>query len=739
VIRSGHSRWKKWWAGALALALASGCHEEGTSTSLRPIQIEPVSLDFGDLYPGLQTTRSFEIRNSGRSEQSLRFQPPAPPFFLVNRPSTAPSGPTQVSVVFVPVDASEASGELTVQGELGGPQVIHLAGRGKPIPPCPVAVTCTEETFDPTLGHCVRRTLPDGSGCDPHNACLAGGTCKQGVCRGVPVVCDDGNACTLDVCNPLDGCHALPAPPCPSFGCDIGRCEPQRGCVMDQAPDGTLCGLDATCDAAPICIAGQCVVRDPPDGFVCQKASPCQGEGRCQGSTCLIPPAAPLVPNWSVDATATGGDPRELHDFILESDGRISLSGWFEVPILRANSSGAQSPPGFSRRCILWNDRVVCLDYPWRYDHPDGSVDFHQGTVAMLELDTAQTLWRYDLPANRPDFVAMTEGIDTLFLARVAVLASDRFAILFEGYPKGTNNRANPAPCRNYFLVLLDARGHMVSANLLDDPFLLRCDHPHPYGFSSDADGNLYIQFAPSLPGGAPLTPLSPSMFMSFTREGLQRWRRDETWVGGEIAISNGRLYPERGDAVLSSADGTRVASVPRVGRAIAAADRVVLGPLPLFPGGSLVGLGPDLMPRWTQSLADADVFLTQEIRLAKWQPKPLDIPETVALGFATLNGARSLVAWRAADGRQVWSCQVPATFRGDPNLFELVSGKLGLMSGAQTCGQCDPPYAHSSAAFSVFDVPTLSPIESPWPGTFAGPSHDGHEKTVFPPPGPSP
>ncbi|HEY8208257.1 MAG TPA: tenascin-X [Myxococcaceae bacterium] len=721
-------------------ALAPACHEQGTSTALRPIQVEPVSLDFGALYPGLQTTLTFEIRNSGRSEQALRFQPPAAPFFLVNRPDAALSGPTPVSVVFVPTGAGEASGDLTVQGELGGPLVIHLTGTGKPIPPCPVAVTCTEETFDPIAEHCVRHTLPNGSGCDPHNACVTGARCDQGVCRGAPVACDDGDACTIDVCNPLDGCHALPATPCPGDGrCQLGRCDSKLGCVLEQAPDGTLCELDPTCDAARICITGACVVRDPPDGFVCKKATPCQEEGRCQGSTCVVPPASPLLPTWTFDADAAQPQPLELHDFTLESDGRMTLSGWFEVPILRANSSAARSPPGYSRRCILWNDRVVCLDYPWRYDFPDGSVDFHQGTVSMLELDTAATLWRYDLPASRPDFVAQTEGMDTLFLARVAVLASDRFAILFEGYPKGTNNRQNPAPCRNYFLVLLDARGHMVSANKIEDPFLLRCDHPHPYGFSSDADGNLYIHFAPSLPGSAPLVPQAPGMFMSFTREGLQRWRREETWVGGEIAISHGRLFPERGDAVLSGVDGSRVASTPTQGRAVVSADRVVLGPQPFAPGGQLVGLNPDYSPRWTRALSGPDVFLTQEIRLARWQPTGQDIPETVALAFATASGQRELAAYRVADGKPVWSCSVPAAFRGEPNLFELVPGKLGLMSGAETCGQCDPPYAHSHAAFSAFDVPTLSPVESPWPGTFAGPAHDGHEKAVVPPPGPSP
>jgi len=595
-------------------------------------------------------------------------------------------------------------------------------------------VTCTEEPFDVHLGRCVRRTLEDGTACDPHDACVTSATCQRGVCRGTTLACDDGDACTLDVCNPLDGCHFLPAPPCPGDGrCLQGRCDSRLGCVMDQAPDGTLCELEPTCDAARICLAGDCVVRDPPDGFICRKATPCQREGRCLGSTCLVPAASPLTPGWTFDSLDQASPSLELHDFVLEPDGQMTLSGWFEVPILRANSSARRSPPGYSRRCILWNDRVVCLDYPWRFERPDGSLEFRQGTVAMLELDSAALLWLFDLPAARPDFVAKTEGASTLFLARVAVLASDRFAILFEGYPLGTNNGQNPAACRNYFLVLLDARGHMVSAREVLDPFLLRCDHPHPFGFSADAEGNLYIHFSPSLPGGAPLTPQAPGLFMSYTREGLLRWRREETWVGGEIAVARGLLYPERGDAALNGANGQRAASIPLAGRAVASADRVVLGPQPFLPGGRLVGMDLALAQRWSAALQGQDMFLTPEIRLARWQPTGQDLPETVVLGFASLSGQRSLVAYRAGDGRQVWSCAVPGGFRGEPQLFELVSGKLGLMSGAATCGQCDPPYAYSNAAFSVLDVPTLSQVESPWPGTFAGPSHDGHEKRPAP------
>lgn len=722
--------------GIALLAFTAGCREGGTSTTLRPLEVLRRQVDFQPAYPGTERVETLEVRNPGRSEQRLHLGALEGPFRMVDPPPEAGPGSTLLRLAFAPTVPGIAEATLTIQGELGSPVAVALKGDGKPIPPCPTAPTCTEELFDVRLEACVRHTLPDSTACNPNNACVRDSACQGGVCRGTPITCNDQNACTLDVCNPLDGCHFLPAPPCPGDGrCQLGACDPQLGCLTRQAPDGTLCELDPTCDSARICIAGSCEERDPPDGFVCRKASPCQAEGRCQGSTCVQPPPIPMAPEWSWDAAAQTVAP-ELHDFVLEPGGRISLSGWFETPVLRANTPEKLSPPGYSRRCILWNDRVVCLDYPWRFDQ-GGSVQWRQGTVAMLELDTASLLWLYDLPRERPDFVRQTENFSTLFLARVAVLASDRFAILFEGYPLGTNNPNNPAACRNYFLVLLDARGRMVSADKLEDPFLTRCDHPHPFGFSSDVDGSLYIHFSPSLPGSAPLTPVGPGLLMSFTREGQLRWKREEPWVGGEIAVAQGVLYPERGNAALDSATGARRSSIPFIGRAVASADRLVTGPE--LAGGQwrLSGLDSQLAPRWSSSLPAGDAFTSSEIRLARWQPRAEDIPETVALGFGLLQGTSSLLAVRALDGRQVFSCPLEPAFRGLPNQFEVEDGHLALMSGAQTCGQCDPPYAHSSAMFSLFRVPTLFPTLAPWPGTFAGPSHDGHEKVLYPPPPP--
>jgi hypothetical protein len=234
------------------------------------------------------------------------------------------------------------------------------------------------------------------------------------------------------------------------------------------------------------------------------------------------------------------------------------------------------------------------------------------------------------------------------------------------------------------------------------------------------------------MPGGAPLTPVGPGLFMSFTREGLLRWKREEPWVGGEIAVALGTLYPERGDAALDAATGARRGALPFIGRAVVSPDRLITGPERTAGGVSrLSAVDLQLGPRWTSNLPPGDGFTSFEVRLARWQPRPEDLPETVALGFGTLLGEHSLIAFRALDGRRVFACPLAPAFRGLPNQFELEDSHLALMSGAQMCGQCDPPYAHSSAMFSLFRVPTLWTTPAPWPGTFAGPSHDGHEKAL--------
>jgi hypothetical protein len=224
-------------------------------------------------------------------------------------------------------------------------------------------------------------------------------------------------------------------------------------------------------------------------------------------------------------------------------------------------------------------------------------------------------------PVNaRPDFAKLTEP-GNLFMARLAVLGSDRIAALFEAFPKGAGSATS---CRRYFLAVLDAAGKLVSATQLSDPMLELCNHPHPYGVASDSVGNIFIMFSSTKSASAPLIPEAPSLLMSYSRDGVFRWKRKENaLVGGELAVARGVLYPENcGFAFLASTGAPF--SLPNgpasglFGRVVMSSDRLI--PSPIIGSTRLYGYElANGQPRWTYTLPGGDNFASDQIRLASW------------------------------------------------------------------------------------------------------------------------
>ncbi len=718
----------------LAMGLASalaGCRNDVLQPTENRLRLEPTQMDFGTVYADGRTRRQqLTVHNDGVARLGVSWRLPEPPFVLVDPPGELQSGATELTLEFAPLVPGRYSASLDVSAEKAGKATLAIDAAAQPIPVCEPSSPCVEAHFDVDDGACVETTKPDGTGCDSGSACVVEATCQAGRCIGREKRCDDLNACTIDVCNAETGCEFLPRPPCPGDGrCQLGVCDPVKGCGLEAAPDGTTCGTLQTCRAAEVCISGECIVRDPPDGYLCAERSPCQGEGRCVANQCLRADAArPLAPSWTFDGTAA--DAGRYHDFVLEPSGAATLGGFFHSPgLLRGNTEQASlAPLGAARRCIVWSTRLVCADYPAA---PNGH-------VTALDPATGATLWSYDVRTARPDFVRITQAI---FMARLVVQGGDRLAALFEAYPLASQSGTQ---CRNYFLVILDAQGREVRAFQVREPLLDVCNHPHPYGVAADAVGNLFIAFSPSASQAAPLKPANPTLLMSFTHDGVFRWKLIEyQMTGGELAVARGLLYSENSEAVLLAATGQTAFLLPQtLGRVVVSDTRLI--PAPVEGRSELASFeAGTASARWTHALPGPMRFWSDQIRLASWATsRGL---RTVALTYVDdgsgLSSSLALRAINVKDGSEAFTCPLALSPPTPTQLFEVANGSLTMMAGAlddtggRGCGKCDPPFAGSSATFWTVPLPGVGIAAEPWLGTFGGAGHDHREEVLGPGP----
>jgi hypothetical protein len=721
------------------LALLASCRPTKFQTSSGALRFEVgrgdvvmSRVDFAAGFEGADVL-AVEVRliNEGRASRPLTWSTLQAPFSAQNLPAEAPSGESLFLVSLSLAQAGRFEGVLRALPDGNENEAISLPLQAtvKPPVPCTASKTCKQSFFNPNLGRCVESNQVNGLSCAGDSKCLVDPTCQSGECVGKTKTCDDGNACTVDVCQVETGCEFLPAPPCPGDGkCQVGVCNPASGCGLTNAEDGKRCGALLSCRQAQVCIEGSCVVRDPPDGYICAEETPCSAEGRCVNDVCVKPPGADkiLTSTWSFDSLdrplPDAGVP-QLHDFVLEKNGLLSLSGFFQAPMeLRANAfPSVTAPQGVSRRCILWNEKYVCADYPAATN----------GKVSQLNLETGAIDWTFDMRTARPDFLAQTTN---LFLARLVVQAPDRLAALFEAYPR--NSPMVVPQCRSYFLAVLDASGKLIRAQAIKDDIFNTCNHPHPYGVASDSVGNLYIAFSVTLSDQAPLVPGAPTLLISYSYDGIFRWKRtDITLKGGELAIAQGLLYPENSATAYFAPTGLPAVTIAgEFGRTVISKSRVI--PAPKEDTNYFEGFEAGLsIARWRTLLDAQETFHSDHVRLAQWKTsKGL---ETVALTFtkrpANPNSSYWLTAFETETGFRAFSCAIELPQRTPPQLFEIQSETMAVMGGAlegdkRACSKCDPPHAGSSAQFDTYRLKNITAAPQPWIGTFGGANHDHHE-----------
>lgn len=717
-----------WMVACSVLLLAcDGCDRGQTVPLNFELAWEPATLDLGPRSVGAREDHVVRLDNRGRANVPVTFELTPGPVEALELPTSVAPGLTPLNLVFAPTAPGTFEQRLRVRsGEREATLVIRALARTPPT--CPEPPDCRSVRFDLEREACVQDVEADGTACGEANLCLKEGACREGVCLGQAVTCDDQDACTIDVCRPLLGCEFLPGPPCPSSGtCDRGVCDPAVGCTVAPVADGTPCvGGRTDCDVVDVCFNGACQERPSPANTICAEASPCQGPGHCEGTTCVRPPPTVLASDWSLDGRGIGGGSvLALHDLWMDADGEVSLEGWpSEQPLLRASSPSPVWGFTSSRRCLGWDGRPVCSDFPFT------------AAVSRIDPQTGDPLWTFDPDRAAPELEGYFSTIGGLvFVTRLATLSSDRLLALYEGYhPDAANNLDGR---RRYAVVVLDAQGQLVRVTRIEDPLLERTDHPHPFGVAADALGNVYLCFSPSreIPGSNGVMAGSPSLFIGLSRNGQERWRAHHDFIGGELAIANGILYPERAEQAFSAVDGRALASMPGGKLVVGDGTAVTFS----APGSSAQLEGrtvPSLRLAWTHPLPGGFVMNSPLLALARWTPRPgvdraVVISQLVRTGPVSVPDA--LLGVEAQSGKQAFLCPIQAPAGGSlrsAQRLHSAGGFVAMMEGATPTGD-DPPFANSAARFTRWALPTLQTPVAPWSGEFGGYDHDHQEEPL--------
>jgi hypothetical protein len=164
----------------------------------------------------------------------------------------------------------------------------------------PAPWVCTSIFCDAASGTCYDGPLPDGTSCQPQDACKIDGACTAGLCDGSAIDCDDDDPCTEDTCDPVTGCSYGEVHPdcgdlecgenacgyfcgtCPDkTTCEEGICIPTYPCADFEQPGCTQDGCDEgfTCDTSVGCVPSACSC-DPETGDTICTAD-------CGGGTCV--------------------------------------------------------------------------------------------------------------------------------------------------------------------------------------------------------------------------------------------------------------------------------------------------------------------------------------------------------------------------------------------------------------------------------------------------------------------
>jgi outer membrane protein assembly factor BamB len=698
------------WA---CLAATLGC--QGPAGSVQSLSVEiavtPTTLDFGPVYVQASATQTLAVANQGTAPESATVTISSSAFSAVGGPSYAlpPGSTTTIPIIFDPTVPAVDQATAHVAWDEGSVDVT-LSGIGHAWPDCTPNAQCEASTFDPQSGACVTSQLSDGALCDGGpSSCLQDSRCQAGQCVGEPLSCNDDNACTTDSCVEGQGCVHQEQTCTGTDPCQVYSCDPTKGCTSNNAPNGTLCSNNESCQTADICIEGKCVGTPVPNGFPCVLWwAPCATDAECQKGTCESPTASAEKPGdlrwtWQPDA---GNLPAAIDVPAVDELGNsyvcgsTQTGGWESaaMDLVSLDQCGLQrwENPDFRgvTSLLLAGQELIFVDPT-------------TNEVVALYRDTGQPLWQLSLI---PSLVGSPDGgtPDDCFQIQISALALSPTGPI---YAAGnlTNLCESGAGLPQPFLAGILPNGTLAWASLLAQSFA----QPFGPGLMVDGQGNSYVSviFSDSL-------TTEPAL-ASFDPQGQPRFVAPLASQSPVLALGTDRIVEAVAGEVWNLDGGDLAAldagsvGIPTNSVAIDGRDTVYLfGDGDGYYGASLSAFAagePDAL--WTLDLPGEIGSSNLVLGLGELFFAQLESCEGCPVGTSQGIGPQALTAVASTSGTQLWTTPLatgaypyPAgtmTLSNTATLIFAYGGQVNAFFAGQQAPPDDAPWSRVGGSYS--------------------------------------
>lgn len=244
----------RWLPFSLALVFVA-CPQATPLVGAGPrVMVQPSAVTFAELARGATASADLTLSNVGNgtlSVQHVALSGASAEGFDVAPLETAQlqAGESlRISLRFAPARAGEHSATLRIVTDAIDLAQLDVPVQGHAVEPADCAALGTE-----------------GRPCDDREPCTASDVCRDGLCRGEPVMCAEPPG---PLCDTPSSLVSFQSP----GTCRAGRCE--------------YTSVGSSCVEG--CVQGSCL-PDPCAGVTCNTPPPCGDPGQCVGGTCQYP------------------------------------------------------------------------------------------------------------------------------------------------------------------------------------------------------------------------------------------------------------------------------------------------------------------------------------------------------------------------------------------------------------------------------------------------------------------